>query len=354
MARNKYTITEESVTVHLGSETYTIKRGDPNFEKARAAAVGERWDDIPKLISKGLNLFQWANQIPGFAYKDNHLFYNGQQLPKDLNERMLKMEQLGESPFFLAKFWEMLSQNPSYRSVQQVWGFLKLKGIPIDHEGYIICYKSVRSDYKDHHSGTVDNRVGQKPHMARNLVSDEYDVACHTGYHVGNMSFAKSFAANSRIIVVRIHPKDVVCVSKSNAEKMRVNEYEVIGNLGDQLPDTFYDISKDPAITQPPVQPKPKMESPTPKATDSEAAPMTDPGTRGEGFEDDEPWRTFGDLSSEELKDQNMENLRKYASRVLRIVGASKLRKFEKDDKGVEVGLVARIIDMRRPIPENS
>lgn len=344
MPRNHYTLTRDSVTIHIGSQTYTVKAGDPNFNKARQAALDEDWDSVPALVSKGLGLFQWLGEHPGFAYKDNHIYFEGERIPTELNERLIKMEKNGDDSSFLLRFWERLQENPSYRSVHQLWPFLKHGNIPIDENGFIICYKGVTNDYLDCHSRTVNNRPGQRPKMRRNKVSDEYDIACHDGYHVGTVGFAQGFG--KRVVVVRVDPKDVCCVSKHSTEKMRVCEYEVLGNYGDALPDTVYDTRGDVAIAK--ARPPATVHAPV---SESKAErKMENPPPPKEALADGaeaEPWESFGDLSPEELGEQNMANLRKYASRVLKIVGAGKLRKFHKDESGKEVGLVNAILQVR-------
>ena len=358
-----YTITNESVTVILQGETYTVKTGDPNYEPARDAVLSARWEDLPLLFSRGLALEKWAQGH--FTFRDNHMFFRNQKLPADLNSRMLKMAARGDDPTVLMKFWEMLMENPSYNSVEQLWPFLNQQGICLDTDGYIICYKGVDSKYQSFHADIdgkyVDNTPGQKPWMPRNLVSDQYHVPCHTGYHLGNMSFAQGFnqgygSRGHRVVVCRVHPKDVVAVDSSN-QKMRVNEYEVIGNAGEILPDTVYDIAADGAVkasraeagrTERPATSK-SANAPRKSVKDAAAGLANKLGPqRGtvKGTAPD-PWSPFGDLDAQGLAQQNMANLRKYASQTLKIVGASKLRKFQKNEAGQEVGLVATILKVR-------
>tara|TARA_R110000824_G_scaffold29497_3_gene98146 strand:+ start:233 stop:1297 length:1065 start_codon:yes stop_codon:yes gene_type:complete len=353
MARNNYTITFESVTAHIRGETYTIKRGDPNFAKAKAACLAEDWASIPKLISKGLGLFDWLGAFPGWKYQDNHIVFNGDRLPPGINKRMFDLEKKGESPQNLAKFWELLQLNPSWRSVQQTYDFLRHQGISIDEEGYILAYKGIKSDWFDCHTGkTHKNTVGAVIHEPRNKISDDPNQGCHYGLHTGALSYARGHA-QGRVVIVRVHPRDVVCIPKdSSFQKMRCCEYTVVGVWNGVAPlgmttDTRKDEALAPA-TRKAAPPAPAAAPTTPsKGKTQTAAPATAPVGN-------EPWRTFGDLSDKDLKDENMANLRKYASRVLRIVGASKLRKFQVTDGGKEIGLVSVIISVRQtpPVPE--
>lgn len=141
----------------------------------------------------------------------------------------------------LLRFWKRLQNNPSYRSVNMLYTFMEHKGIPIGQDGCILTYKSVRRDYTDQHSGQVDNSIGAEVSMPRNRISDDYDVECHVGFHVGNLSFASAFRSNGHIIVCKVDPADVVSVSKSDSKKMRVCRYKVIGHASDELPDTVWE-----------------------------------------------------------------------------------------------------------------
>jgi hypothetical protein len=328
MSDTPYTITRESVTVILDGQTYTVKRGDPNFEDAKDVVLSERWDDLPALLNKGLALEKWAQDMgtEEFVFQDNHLHYQGERIPMELNQRMLEMANRGEDPTFLMKFWARLQLNPSWRSVQELYRFLENKGIAIDQDGYILMYKSVRPNWNDWYSDSVCNKVGEKPWMARNKVSDEYNSACHIGFHAGNLAYAQGFHGGSgRVIIVKVDPKDVVTVC-STAQKVRMNTYGVIGVHGAELPNTVYDTSKDEALSDAASKVADKLSQQR--------------GSLPSGIK--EPWQTFGDLGDDQLAGQNMDNLRKYASRVLKIVGASKLRK-----EGVG-GLVAAIVKARR------
>ena len=328
MQDTPYTITRESVTVILDGQTYTVKRGDPNFEAAKDVVLSERWEDLPALLNKGLALEKWAREMGSeeFTFQDNHMYFQGERLPLELNERMLAMSQQGEDPRFLMRFWWNLQENPSWRSVQELYTFLTNRGIAITEDGMILMYKKVRDNWNDWHSNSVCNKVGEKPWMPRNKVSDEYNSACHTGFHAGNLEYGKGFyGGQGRVIIVKVHPKDVVTVCTS-AQKVRMNTYEVIGVYGVELPGTTYDTSKDEALNE---------------AASSVADRLASQrGSLPSGIK--EPWQSFGDMDDDQIAGQNMENLRKYASRVLKIVGASKLRKEGTD------GLVSTIIRVRK------
>jgi len=327
MSIPSYNITRESVTAVINGKIYTVKAGDKNFEKAKKAVLEERWDDLPPLVSKGLGVERWAKGA--FSFRDNAILFKGEEIDPRLNKRIISMSENGEDPSFLMKFWENLQKNPSWRSVQQLYPFLENEGIAIDQDGMILSYKAVKPDYTDYHTGTFDNHPGKMNEMPRNKVSDEYEVACHTGFHTGSLSYAMNFGDSSRrVIITRTHPADVVCVSKDGgAHKIRVCKYHVVGNHGEKLPDTSFNTKKD---------------------LDQEEDISLGSGwdnLKKEGASDSDSevvvhkpvWAGFDDLSDDEISQKNIEVLRKYAGQKLRIVNSGKMKKADLLKKIFEV-----------------
>jgi len=364
-----YNISRESATIVLNGDIYTLKKGDPNFEEARDKAQDEDIEGLLVLFSKGHAIEKWTGGL--FRFHQGYMMYNGRRFPPEMNKRMVAMAEAGDDPTAIMKFWQRLSKNPSWRAVKSLWGFLKSRGICIDLEGHILAYKAVNPDYtsvhKDEDGNPVDNSIGAKPYMDRNRVSDEYNSPCHTGFHVGNHQYASNYGPhNRRIIVCRVDPANVVCICNT-AQKMRINTYEVIGNYGALLPDTVYDISKDGLVPNP-AGGTPEVESVLDEMGPGEEEPTTAPekgaspsavssaahsfaallgkekGTVATPPEQRVSW----DLSlvpDEALVNENMANLRKYASNFLKIVGASRLRKLDHDG---EEGLITVLIRERQ------
>ena len=138
---------------------------------------------------------------------------------------------------YLVKFLDNLMLNPSYRSVDQLYPFLEVGGIPIIENGTFLTYKKVRGNYKDVYSGTIDNSVGTVVAMPRNLVNDDPNQTCSAGLHVCSFDYLNNFdyAPNDRVVVCEVNPKDVVSIPTDyNNTKMRVCEYTVIADVTDK------------------------------------------------------------------------------------------------------------------------
>lgn len=338
-----YSLTHESVTLVVGGKPYTIQRGADNFDAVREAVIRERWDDAVHLISPGTHIEQWLGN--GFTFVDNILSYEGEPLDSGLNDRLLNMAAAGSNPTGWLNFWARLQANPSYRSVHQLYAFIAHKHIPIDEkDGFILAYKSVRADYKDHHSGQFDNSPGNEHSMPRNKISDDPNTPCHEGFHVGALDYALSFGGpGSRIVICKVDPADVVCVPyDSSAMKVRVCRYSVIGNYAGPLPSTSYREETDEDFDA--------VEPDGSEIEEIEEEEEFDTDFEDEDDTEDEPevirpsaldYATLDTMSRTDLGVQSLAVLRKYAANHLKLIGASKI-------PGGKPALIDSIIKHRR------
>lgn len=245
MSNMQFIVTNESLVVIVDGLTKTVRKDAPNFRGLRDALKSGNWELARKNLTVELAVANWARDR--FKTQNGRLTFNGEPVPDDFSRRVHQMVDKNESPEPLLKFYERLQKNPSFRSVKQLWGFLSHSGIPITPTGTFLAYKSVTRDYKDHHSKTFDNSPGHTIKMARNRISDDPDLACHEGFHVGAITYANSFGSGDRrIVICEVDPEHVVCVPKDESQrKMRVCEYTVIGNYGTDLPSTTFDPAED-------------------------------------------------------------------------------------------------------------
>jgi len=305
-------------------------------------------------------------------------YYEGEAIPSDINARVLSMAAAGKDPAPLFLFWERLKKNPSMRSVEQLYSFLKHGGIPITKDGCFLAYKGVRSDYTDGHTGKVDNRPGVVNKMARNKVSDDPRTPCHYGFHVGAYGYAGTFS--QRTVICKVDPEHVVCVPYDhNGEKMRVCEYKVIGNYGEMLPDDIIDeadLAPDAPVQDDPADENDSAFNGDVEYEDLDEGDADEPEDEEEGDEDEpeeqeedapiepaveeEPkeefdgvkakdgqkfvipkkFKKFAELPFEELMKKQIHELRNFATHGLKIIGASKI-------PGGKTQLIAKIIEVR-------
>ena len=352
-----FALTERSVTVTVDGETHTVARGASNFEALRDAVLSEDEAAVKQALTPDASVEAWA--YGAFSVRGDQIFYDQDTLDAKLTKRILAMVARRESPRPFMRFWERLTLNPSYRSVTQLWSFLENEKISIDEDGFILAYKGVTRAYRDLHTGKVDNSVGRINEMPRNKISDDPKEACHFGFHVGALEYARNFVAgvSGRIVIVKVDPADVVCVPYDHsAQKMRVCRYTVIGNYGADLSSTVR-MRDNEEMPLPDLPPQEDPEAAQPEAAEayppahaavqdlqaledqrvvdrleSEAAQPEAPAT-ADPFD-------FSDLPDSLLCDKKVDALRKYARR-LHITDAHLI-------PGGKVALLARIFDVRR------
>lgn len=345
----KFNISNDSIIVVHAGKSHNVPRSAPNFNQLRLALVEERFDDVPKFLTVEDCVRSWAKG--DFNVVDMHrIEYKGDALPSELCGRIIEMAGRNEDPAPFFNFWERLQRNPSARSVSQLFGFLQQVGIPIQPDGTFLAYKAVRADMMDKYTGTVDNKVGVVNEMARNKISDDPDVACHFGFHVGSQHYAENIYGSSgdRLIICKVEPENVVCVPKNHSQqKVRVCKYEVYGHHGSTMSNTtapfepFDEHSlvvgggEGMELTDVVLPWEEDMPPSTPDQLAGQDATVTPTGVVvPHRFE------KFNTMSYELLMKESIEGLREYAGAGLRIVGASKI-------PGGKLALVKRILDVR-------
>jgi hypothetical protein len=127
---------------------------------------------------------------------------------------------------------ENMMTNPSFRAVNELYGFLEKNNLPITPDGHFLAYKRVRENYTDCHTGKMDNSVGKVVEMERNKVDDNQNNTCSSGLHFCSENYLRSFGGE-RTVIVKINPRDVVSIPTDyDNSKGRACRYEVIGEVG--------------------------------------------------------------------------------------------------------------------------
>ena len=229
----RFVLTANSITIMLGARPYSIASTDTVYPKVvELVKAGATEDDILAVINAAQAAIEKATQItPRIAIRGGVVTYDGQAVDNSLTTRMLAMLEEGFDLVPMARFLENLMANPSYRAVTELYSFLEKGGMPITPDGYFMAYKAVRADFKDIHSGTFDNSIGQVCSMPRNAVDDDRDRTCSAGLHFCSFAYLPHFAhANGHVMLLKINPADVVSIPADyNDTKGRCARYEVVG-----------------------------------------------------------------------------------------------------------------------------
>ena len=228
-----------NVTVVIDGKPHTISKTHVTYQKVVDAIKANDWDTVKNIIDPVKVVLNYG--AGNVSIQGEKLFWKGQPFAGVLATRMIAMMQDGFSVEPMVNFMHNLMKNPSKRSVDELYGFLEKNSLPITPDGHFLAYKKVRRDFKDIHSGTMDNSPGTIVEMERNQVDDNKDQTCSTGLHFCGLSYLDHFGgSDSRVVIVKIDPADVVSIpSDYNGAKGRACRYEVIGEMGVKAEDAF-------------------------------------------------------------------------------------------------------------------
>lgn len=226
-----YIIQGNNIVVVLNNKSYTISKTHITYNQVLEAIKKDDWKTVQEVIEPRKMLVQYSNG--NVSIVSDSVMWQGKVMHSSLAMRMLSMLQEGFNIDPMVKFMHNLMQNPSYRAINELYGFLEKNNLPITPDGHFLAFKKVRGNYFDVHSGTMDNSVGKIVEMPRGEVCDDKDLTCSAGLHFCSQSYLQHFGGE-RIVIVKINPADVVSIpSDYNDAKGRACKYEVVGELED-------------------------------------------------------------------------------------------------------------------------
>ena len=219
-----------NVTVVIGNKPHTISKTHITYQKVVDAIKAGDWETVKNIIEPKKVVLEYGQGR--VSIKGETLYWDGEVFNGTIAVRMINMLQEGFTIEPLVKFMENLLENPSKRSVDELYGFLEKNNLPITPDGHFLAYKRVRENYFDCHTGTMDNSIGKVVEMPRYKVDDDKDKTCSTGLHFCSEGYLKHFGGQ-RTVIVKINPRDVVSIpSDYDNTKGRACRYEVIGEVG--------------------------------------------------------------------------------------------------------------------------
>lgn len=239
-------VSQDVVTVVIDGEVHNFDKSHPNYEVIRGAVTDKDWAAVSANAD-------YKKRFKTLTYgffeitEDGMLLHRGEEVELDFAQRIIDLNEKDTKPSALLKFLERLKSNPSTISIESAIRFITNNELPIDKDGYVFAYKRIREDYKDIHSGTMDNSVGNVVAMERDEVTLDPHQTCASGLHVCSYSYLNSFGG-ARIVVCKIDPADIVSVPHDyNNAKMRVMRYEVVYELesDEKIPEDYIDETCD-------------------------------------------------------------------------------------------------------------
>ena len=231
-----FLIQGSNITVVIDNVPHTISKTHITYEKVKEAIKSGDWETVRAIIEPKKAVINYG--LGNVSIQGDTLYWKNEVFHNAMASRMIEMIQEGFSIEPLVLFMENLMQNPSHRSVTELYGFLEKNNLPITPDGHFLAYKKVRQNYMDVHSGTFDNSVGKVCEMPRNKVDDVADNTCSSGLHFCSQDYLNHFGGD-RVVIVKINPRDVVSIPTDyDFSKGRTCRYEVIGEVGASKADT--------------------------------------------------------------------------------------------------------------------
>lgn len=223
-----FNISDQSIAVFYDSKMYQVPASDARYEPLKEALKAGDFSDLDVLLDRAKHIERIT--CGAVTAGDGEVHYKGKPVHGVLADKLLKLMDEGFDITPWAKFLENLMENPSYRSRNQLYGFLEKYDAPLTEDGHFIAFKGVRMDYTDHHTGKFNNSVGQVVTMDRTEVDDDPNNTCSSGLHACATEYLSGgMFSGDRIVVLKINPRDVVSIPTDyNFSKMRVCQYKVI------------------------------------------------------------------------------------------------------------------------------
>ncbi|MHB1666037.1 hypothetical protein [Thiomonas sp.] len=233
--------TQAGVTLFIGGKPYSVASGDRSYGEIidlmkQPDASEEAFLEVIERAARELAESLAVIGDSGVAIRaDGLVTLHDKVIDNSLTRRMIQMRAEGFDLVPMARFLANLDQNPSYRARKELYTFLEVGQLPLTPDGHFLAYKIVKADYRDYHSGTYDNSIGQVCRMPRSDVDDDCNRTCSAGLHFCSLDYLQHFGgADGHVMILKINPRDVVSIPADyNNTKGRCCEYEVIAEYSD-------------------------------------------------------------------------------------------------------------------------
>lgn len=227
--RIPFILTNEGITIMLDKKPKVVRKDHASFSDIVEALNNNDSNALENLVDLGSAI---VNKGHGrITVKDGQVLFNNngstEVIDNSITKRIIQAVEMGLEVDNMIKFLDRLQDNPSYRSRQQLFGFLEACDLPILSDGRFLAYKAVKHDLWDTHTGkTFKNDIGAVIKMDRSKVDDDPNNTCSAGLHVCSQGYTKY---GDVWLHVAVAPEDVVSVPTDYKQsKMRVCEYQVL------------------------------------------------------------------------------------------------------------------------------
>lgn len=268
---NNLMVTEKNVELFYNGKVYSVLKGEGKF-KLISRLVKENpvktQEDMDLLIDKVYKIISAVSEIK----KDFKKFTKEFDMNIFPDFIQVKLKSYLENKFpidSIVNLWKNIKENPSEQSKEHVFKYLNENNFMFTEDGCFIAYKKVTEEFRDCHTNRFDNSIGAVVSMPREQCDFNPNVDCSVGFHVANLGYARGFSG-SRLLEVKVDPKDFTSIPTSASGKMRCCKYKVmreVTNMTDSQiiesckKEIYYEPEKEVIVSQ-----KPKKSSSSKKS----------------------------------------------------------------------------------------
>jgi len=233
------------VNTVVSGKTYVFSRKQPHYDRLIFCMRSNNIEHFEMLFEIGSNIEHYC--MGAVSLTDGRLYWDGNPMPALFNDRISDMRDQGSDFSPMLAFLENLSDNPSDKSIVELFDFLQHKDLPITTDGHFLAYKAVDNNFNDKFSGKFSNNVGNIVEVSRDNVDKDRNTHCGSGLHVGSIDYVVNYGSQcsvdkggnittsdggDQIVVCKVNPRDVVSVpTDSRFMKLRTCRYEVVSIL---------------------------------------------------------------------------------------------------------------------------
>lgn len=213
------------------------------YDKANEVAINllddekittAQWKVLEDNLNEITGLRSWSNGR--LSIEGNTIKFDNDSVPIELEDHLLTLyrDNTVEALEAWSKFMSKLIEASHVDTYNRLYSFLKYNDLSITEEGNVLAWKVVRPDFKDKHSGTLDNSVGATVTMPRVKVTHDPSVTCSNGLHACAFGYLQSFASHGDpVVLVEIDVRDIVSVPVDyDGKKIRCCKYVVKKQVG--------------------------------------------------------------------------------------------------------------------------
>jgi hypothetical protein len=246
-------------TVVVDNQSHQFDHTHPEYEGLVECVKTGDAEEFMQLLEVGTVIENWSEG--DFQFRDGYLYYEDEQVASQPTDRIIQLIKNGWDHKPMLAYLDQLYQNISNRAVMESYEWCSHKGLPITPDGYLVGYKGVAvysgesatdkmgrplqdGDLVDRYTGSsFRNNVADECGMNRRKVSDNCNLGCAAGLHVGTYKYASDWAGHDgKVVLVKFSPADIVSVpTDCDFQKMRVSNYTVIGVARDVIEEEVYD-----------------------------------------------------------------------------------------------------------------